>query len=61
MTHPYLKGNYELHVDVPTPAASEIEPRAWEKEALARLGGSVCFVSTKAFIWKGDRSDAAGS
>ena len=52
----YLKGNYKLDVVVDAEVAGE-EPDAtaeFEKKALSRLGGSICFVSKKGFVWKGD-------
>lgn len=55
----FLKGNYELTVRIEEPA-EEAEASAtdeFERKALSRLGGSICFVSKKGFLWKGD--DAA--
>lgn len=54
----YLKGNYKLDVviDEATASADNPDPGAtdeFERTALARLGGSICFVSKKAFVWKG--------
>jgi len=52
----FLKGNYELKVeieekkeDAETSATDE-----FERKALSRLGGSICFVSKKGFLWTGD-------
>jgi hypothetical protein len=52
----YLKGNYKLDVVIDEAAAATDDPGAtdeFERTALARLGGSICFVSKKAFVWKG--------
>ena len=46
----FLKGNYELTVKIEEPA-DEAETSAteeFEKKALSRLGGSICF------LWNGD-------
>jgi len=52
----YLKGNYKLDVTIDTtPDGEESSATSdFEKKALARLGGSICFVSKKGFLWKGD-------
>ena len=52
----FLKGNYELTVKIEEPA-DEAETSAteeFEKKALSRLGGSICFVRKKGFLWNGD-------
>ena len=58
----YLKGNYKVDAKI-----EELEDEAptstdeFEKKALSRLGGSICFVSKKGFIWKGDTAaDGSG-
>lgn len=63
----FLKGNYELDAVI---QESEAEAEAgateaFERKALSRLGGSICFVSKKAFIWEGEKpkpeaTDGAG-
>ena len=55
----YLRGNYTLDMTIETPADEADATDAFERKALARLGGSICFVSKKGFLWKGD--DAHGS
>lgn len=52
----FLKGNYELAAKIEEPAeATEASATdEFEKKALSRLGGSICFVSKKGFLWKGD-------
>lgn len=54
----YLKGNYELDVKIEElQAAAADTTEEFEKKALSRLGGSICFVSKKGFLWTGDKSD----
>ena len=52
----YLKGNYRVDAKITEPAeAKEAKStEEFERKALARLGGSVCFVSKKGFLWKGE-------
>ena len=52
----FLKGNYELDVviDAKDSADEADATTEFEKKALSRLGGSICFVSKKGFLWKGD-------
>lgn len=54
----FLKGNYELDVviDADADGAKTDATAEFEKKALSRLGGSICFVSKKGFLWKGDES-----
>jgi hypothetical protein len=59
----FLKGNYELKAKIEE-AADAADPDStdeFEKKALSRLGGSVCFVSKKKLIWNGDQADGAGT
>lgn len=52
----FLKGNYKLEIviketeDGKTPSTTA----EFEKKALSRLGGSICFVSKKGFLWEGE-------
>ena len=56
----FLKGNYKLKTVIKEPAAAEASATdEFEKKALSRLGGSICFVSKKGFLWKGDGKTAA--
>jgi hypothetical protein len=58
----YLKGNYKL--DAKIEERQEAAPTStdeFEKKALSRLGGSICFVSKKGFLWKGDDANGSGS
>ena len=55
MTKEYLKGNYKLDAEIQEePEEAEAGATAeFERKALSRLGGSICFVSKKGFLWKG--------
>ena len=58
----FLKGNYTLKTVIKEPAVSDTNSTdEFEKKALSRLGGSICFVSKKGFIWKGDAADGSGT
>jgi len=51
----YLKGNYKLDATITAAEGDETDSTSeFEKKALSRLGGSICFVSKKGFLWKGD-------
>jgi Protein of unknown function DUF115 len=43
----FLKGNYRLDVTIVEPTVETDATDAFEKKALARLGGSICFVSKR--------------
>ena len=56
----FLRGNYTLDVvieEVDDVTADSTD--AFERKALSRLGGSICFVSKKGFLWKGDGADGS--
>jgi len=55
----YLKGNYKLDVKIDDAPEAANTTDAFERVALARLGGSICFVSKKAFLWTGPDSGKA--
>jgi hypothetical protein len=58
----YLRGNYELKTTVEESAEGAPDAtEAFERKALSRLGGSICFVSKKGFLWKGDGADGSGT
>ena len=58
----YLKGNYKLDAKIDEPEdAAPSSTDEFEKKALSRLGGSICFVSKKGFLWKGDGADGPGT
>ena len=52
----FLKGNYELNANIDDTRADDAERTVeeFERKALSRLGGSICFVSKKGFLWKGE-------
>jgi hypothetical protein len=54
----YLRGNYKLDVKLDEARDPADTTDAFERAALARLGGSICFVSKKAFVWKGPEKAA---
>jgi hypothetical protein len=59
----FLKGNYKVDARIEDTAEAGDSTDAFEKKALSRLGGSICFVSKKSLIWKGDdkaKTDGAG-
>jgi hypothetical protein len=56
----YLKGNYKLDVKIEDTADAADSTDEFERKALSRLGGSICFVSKKKLIWNGDQADGAG-
>ena len=59
----YLKGNYTLDVVIDDDQAPDAAgpTEEFEKKALSRLGGSICFVSRKSFLWTGELRDGAGA
>ena len=60
----FLKGNYRLAARIEDKADAVDSTDEFEKKALSRLGGSICFVSKKGLIWQGDdkaKTDGAGT
>lgn len=57
----FLKGNYKVDATIEDKAAAANSTDEFEKKALARLGGSICFVSKKGLIWNGDKDKAGGA
>lgn len=58
----FLKGNYKVDTEIKETVAeerSQLETE-FERKALSRLGGSICFVSKKSFIWNGDQPQSSG-
>jgi len=55
----FLRGNYTLDVVITEPDPEADATEAFEKKALARLGGSICFVSKKGFLWTGESKDGS--
>jgi len=56
----FLRGNYKVDKEITESEAAQQSAleAEFERKALSRLGGSICFVSKKAFVWTGD-ADAA--
>ena len=56
----FLKGNYKVDAVIQESEAEAEEgaTEAFERKALSRLGGSICFVSKKSFLWEGDKEKA---
>jgi hypothetical protein len=54
----FLKGNYKLDAKIEDKANVADSTDEFEKKALSRLGGSICFVSKKSLIWNGDKDKA---
>ena len=52
----FLKGNYKVDVTIEDKTDALDSTDEFEKKALSRLGGSICFVSKKSFIWNGDQA-----
>ena len=52
-----LKGNYNTKKTITAERPEETTEEKFEREALARLGGSIAFVSRKKFLWKGEDGD----
>ena len=62
----FLKGNYQLPNDASSEQAAENSPKtlteSFEDSVLAKLGGSLCFVTKgKTFLWTGDEGEAPSS
>jgi hypothetical protein len=59
----FLRGNYKLDVEITETDEADRDrlEEEFERKALARLGGSICFVSKKQFVWNGDGSGGAGA
>jgi hypothetical protein len=60
----FLKGNYKVNATIEDKADAANSTDEFEKKALSRLGGSICFVSKKGLIWNGDnkaKADGAGT
>ena len=59
----FLKGNYKLNSkynDTLSKDTSRSLTEEFEEQALAKLGGSICFVAkSKSLIWDGDSSEAS--
>ena len=50
----FLKGNYKVDARIEDKAGAADSTDEFEKKALSRLGGSICFVSKKGLMWQGE-------
>jgi hypothetical protein len=57
----FLKGNYKVDAIIEDKTDAADSTDEFEKKALSRLGGSICFVSKKALIWNGDKEKGSGA
>jgi hypothetical protein len=57
----FLKGNYKVDVTIEDKADIANSTDEFEKKALSRLGGSICFVSKKGLMWQGAVQPVAGA
>jgi hypothetical protein len=62
----FLKGNYRIPKGGGESSGKSKSPKSlterFEEEALAKLGGSLCFVTKgKTFVWAGDEGEKASS
>ena len=57
----FLKGNYKVDVTIEDKADIANSTDEFEKKALSRLGGSICFVSKKGLMWQGEVQPVAGA
>ncbi len=53
----FLKGNYKVDTEIKESVEEERSKleAEFERKALSRLGGSICFVSKKSFVWTGEQ------
>ena len=57
----FLKGNYKVGATIEDKADGADSTDEFEKKALSRLGGSICFVSKKGSMWQGEAQPAGGA
>ena len=57
----FLKGNYKVNATIEDKVDAANATDEFEKKALSRLGGSICFVSKKGLIWNGDKDKVGGA
>ena len=55
----FLKGNYKVDAKIEDAVDSLDSTDEFEKKALSRLGGSICFVSKKSLMWQGEAQPQA--
>ena len=57
----FLKGNYKVETKIEDKGDAADSTDEFEKKALSRLGGSICFVSKKSLIWQGEGAGGAAA
>jgi hypothetical protein len=57
----FLKGNYKVDAKIEDAVDAVDSTDEFEKKALSRLGGSICFVSKKSLLWQGEAQPVGGS
>jgi len=57
----FLKGNYKIDAKIEDKGDAADSTDEFEKKALSRLGGSICFVSKKTLIWQGEAQPVGGA
>ena len=55
----FLKGNYKVDTKIEDKGDAADSTDEFEKKALSRLGGSICFVSKKSLMWTGEAQPKA--
>ena len=55
----FLKGNYKVDTKIEDKGDAADSTDEFEKKALSRLGGSICFVSKKGLMWQGEAEPQA--
>lgn len=55
----FLKGNYKVDATIEDKAVDADSTDEFEKKALSKLGGSICFVSKKSLMWQGEEKPQA--
>lgn len=53
----FIRGNYEVAADIKAEKLDDDLEQKFERAALARLGGSIGYVSRKKFLWDGEEGE----
>ena len=65
----FIKGNYDLPPEKAKSRKKKAKSKAeakptvveeFERQALARLGGSIAFIAKKSMVWNGDDAEKSG-
>ena len=65
----FIKGNYDLPPEKGKSSKKKAKSKSgtkptvveeFERQALARLGGSIAFIAKKSLVWNGDDAEKAG-